>query len=207
MMIRRVLAAFVLSCIAACGSSSPSTPPVTTPSVAPTPVPTPTPNPYIAQCGTPLPDLKDLYGFKVKVQLEPSKTKKVLNASPLVNNKAYCVAAGLPGNFCSTRNEEMAERVPCDYYISGQSDQGRPGPNWFQRINGVNVKCGVGDKPGEAPGCALKPENQFLLDVNQGGVYVACGGTGSNGSCGVCILDDSTFGKIHGSPAGLCQNE
>jgi hypothetical protein len=33
---------------------------------------------------------------------------------------------------------------------------------------------------------------------------VACGGQGSNGSCGVCILPKDSFGVIHDTPAGLC---
>jgi hypothetical protein len=35
-------------------------------------------------------------------------------------------------------------------------------------------------------------------------VMVACGGQGSNGSCGVCILPKDSFGVIHDTPAGLC---
>jgi hypothetical protein len=111
---------------------------------------------------------------------------------------------GQPGTFCRTRFETDPQRAPCDHYVSGMSDEGRPGPTWYEEVNGQLVRCGGMSKPGAAPNCTLKPENQYLLDVRAPGKYVACGGTGSNGSCGVCILAAGTFGVIHRTPAGLC---
>ena len=200
---RRYLAYPLLVALAACGGGS--TPP-TAPNPTPTPLPAPTatPNPFAAACGVPLPPLGDMYGYGVKVQLEPTRNKKVLNASPLVRNAEYCQAIGQPGAFCRTRNELSPERPPCDHYISGMSDENRPGPTWYEEVDGKLVRCGGLSLPGDAPNCTLKEENQYLLDVRAAGKYVACAGKGSNGSCGVCILAESSFGVIHRSPAGLC---
>lgn len=192
-----LVAAFFLG---GCGGGSTPTAPVPTPT--PAPVPTPSVNPFAAACGTPLPSFADSYGFGIKVQLEPSAGKKVLNASPIIKNPDYCTAAGIPGNsICNTRREDLPERVPCDNYLSGISDEGRPGPNWFQDIDnkGTLVKCGLPNT-----NCELKPENQYLLDVYAPGIYVACGGKGSPGTCGVCVLAPSTWGIIHRNPSGLC---
>jgi hypothetical protein len=202
----RLLALFLCALLGACGGgggtsggnpTSPATP-------TPAPISTPTPNPYAAACGSPLPALADMYGYGVKVQLEPTKNKKVLNASPLVRNADYCQAVGQPGTFCRTRFETDPTRVPCDHYVSGMSDEGRPGPIWYEDVDGRLVRCGGMSLPGAAPDCSLKPENQYLLDVRAPGKYVACGGAGSNGSCGVCILAEDSFGVIHRTPAGLC---
>jgi hypothetical protein len=189
------------ACGGGSGTGTPTTPATPAP---PTPAPTPTPNPFAAACGTPLPVLGDMYGYGVKVQLEPTRNKKVLNASPLVRNAQYCTAVGQPGAFCRTRFETDPQREPCDHYVSGMSDEGRPGPTWYEEVNGQLVRCGGLRLAGAAPNCTLKEENQYLLDVRAPGKYVACGGAGSNGSCGVCILAPGTFGVIHRTPAGLC---
>ena len=204
---KQILAAVLAAALTACGGGS-STPAAPTARPTATPTPTPTPNPYAEACGTPLPPLADAYGFGIKVQLEPSRNRKVLNASPLIRNSTYCRAVGLPGQFCNTRREGSNERVACDHYMSGVSYTGRPGPNWFQLVNGQLLKCGgFGGVPDEGPSCGLKENDQYLLDVSGGGLYRACPGEGSPGPCGSCILDQSTFGVIHASPAGLCQAE
>ena len=202
--LQRFLALALVTALAACGGSSPMTPapPATTP--AATPSPTATPNAFAAACGTPLPAINDLYGFAVKVQLEPSKFKKVLNASPIVRNADYCASVGQPGQLCRTRVETDEQRVPCDHYLSGISDEDRPGPTWYQEVDGKRLRCGGLNLPGDAPHCGLKPENQYLLDVSRPGKYIACAGKGSNGSCGVCVLAADSFDEIHRSPAGLC---
>jgi len=201
--VRRRLLAFTLACgLAGCGGGGGSTAP-TTPVATPTPAPTATPNPFALACGSPLPAFEDSYGYGIKVQLEPTPGKKILNASPIIKNPAYCTAAGIPGNtICNTRREDAPERVACDNYLSGMSDEGRPGPNWFQDVDnkGTLVKCGQPNT-----NCELKPENQYLLDVFAPGSYVACGGKGSPGTCGVCVLDPSTWGVIHNNPSGLCK--
>jgi hypothetical protein len=200
---RRFVALALMAGIAACGGDS-KVPTAPAPTPTPVPAPTPTPNPYAEACGTPLPALSDMYGYGIKVQLEPTKNKKILNASPLVRNAEYCAAVGQPGAFCRTRHELHPQRVACDHYISGMSDEGRPGPTWYQEVDGKLVRCGGLTLPGDAPNCTLKPENQYLLDVRAPEKYVACAGKGSNGSCGVCILAKDSFGVIHKSPAGLC---
>lgn len=202
---RRFAPCLLVSGLIACGGGGSAVTPPQTPPAVPTPNPTPTPNPFAAACGTPLPSFADSYGFGVKVQLEPSRRVKVLNASPQVRNQTYCAAAGIGGIICNTRFEDQPERVPCDHYLSGISETGRPGPNWYQEIDGRRLRCGGLGVPNEAPDCTLKDNNQYLLDVSAGGKYVACGGTGSPGTCGSCSLDDDDFGVIHASPAGLCR--
>jgi hypothetical protein len=179
-----------------CGGSEPPTAvssPTPTPTAA-TPVPTATPNPFAAACGSPLPNLSDLYGFGIKVQLEPSIRRKILNSSPYVKNATYCQSVGLGGQFCETRFETDPHRVACDNYVSGISDEkGGPGPTWYQEINGKRLRCpGLTGSPGDAPDCRLK-DNQYLLDVFGPGTYLACAGAGSNGSCGICVLAPETY--------------
>ena len=91
--------------------------------------------------------------------------------------------------------------------MSGISLTNRPGPNWFKEVNGQRLRCGGQGVTAETDSCNLKENNQYLLDVEHPGKYVACGGTGSPGTCGHCILDEDDFGVIHNSPAGLCRIE
>jgi hypothetical protein len=206
--LRRFLPVVLMFHGLACGGGSgvPNTPSTPVPTPTPAPAPTPTPNPFAAACGSPLPPLADAYGFGIKVQTEPTRNKKILNASPLVRNVDYCQAAGFGAfSFCNTRPESSAQRAACDHYLSGISDTGRMGPNWFQDVNGRLLRCGGSGVPNEAPDCSLNETNQYLLDVFAGGTYVACGGKGSTGSCGGCALDPGDFGTIHASPAGLCK--
>jgi hypothetical protein len=198
---RRLLSFTLISGFAACGGGGGTAPTAPATPLA-TPVPSPSANPFAAACGNPLPSFSDSYGFGIKVQLEPSPGKKILNASPIVKNADYCTAAGIPGHtICNTRREDVPERVACDNYLSGIADNGNPGPNWFQDVdnNGTLVKCGQPNT-----NCDLKPENQYLLDVYAPGIYVACGGRGSPGTCGVCVLAPSTWGVVHRNPSGLC---
>jgi hypothetical protein len=142
----------------------------------------------------------------LKVQLEPTVNKKVLNASPQIRNTEYCTTAGIPNTTtCSTRREDNPERVPCDHYVAGLSATGRPGPDWYQEVNGQLRRCGgVGGVPEEAPDCTLKPENQYLLDVRAAGQYVACSGGGVTPRvCSGCLIVEP-FNVIHRNPAGLC---
>ena len=204
---RRFVAVGLLA-FSACGggdASGPTPPSAPTPA-APTPAPTPTPNPFAVACGTPLPSFADSYGFGTKVQLEPTRNRKVLNTQPQIRNAAYCASVGIPGLICNTRREDNPQRVPCDHYMSGISLTGRPGPDWFQEVNGVLLKCGgVGGVPMEAPDCRLKEDNQYLLDVTAGGQFVACGGVGAPQTCGGCLLDQALFGRFNPTTAGQCK--
>lgn len=206
---RRLLVVGLIAVLPACGGSDSPAPagnPNQPAQPTPAPAPTPTPNAFAAACGSPLPSFTDSYGFGTKVQLEPTRNKKVLNTQPQVRNAQYCASVGIPGLICNTRREDDPARVPCDHYMSGISETGRPGPNWFQEVNGRLLKCGgVGGVPAEAPDCQLKEENQYLLDVTAGGQFVACGGAGSPGTCGGCLLDQSLFGRFNPTTAGLCQ--
>jgi hypothetical protein len=197
--------------LAGCSKTdAPTAPPEpTVAAAAPTTAPTATPNPYMAQCGNPLPNIQEMYGFGIKVQLEPSVRKKILNANPLVRNASYCASVGFGGNFCETRIETDAGRVPCDHYMTGTAETGGPGPNWYQKVNGQLLRCPGDNLTGDAPNCYLKSENQYLLDVYAPGYYVACGGKGSNGSCGECILLEEEYdpppSAIGTRRPGLCK--
>ena len=143
-----------------------------------------------------------MYGYRIKVQLEPSVNRKVINASPQVKNAQYCAAVGLPGEFCNTRRETDPQREACDHYLSGISVTGRPGPNWYHVINARNVACGGMGQPNIGASCGLKDITQYMVDVSAPGKYRACSATGS---CGVCVIEESAWGVIHNSPAGICK--
>lgn len=199
---RPALACFVVVALAGCGGGAAAPP--AAPGTPPPPAPSPSPSvdPFAAACGTPLPPFEFAYGFGIKVQLEPTKNKKVLNASPAVRNLEYCEAAGFPNTLiCNTRKEDSPERVPCDHYLSGMSDEGVPGPNWYQDLGNFPderlVKCGQPDT-----NCRLKPENQYLLDIHEIGRYVAC--SEATGTCGDCVI--LTMEQSTGSLGGLCKH-
>jgi hypothetical protein len=198
---RGLIWALVLG-MAGCGGGAPV--PLAAPGTPPPPAPSPTPSadPFAVACGTPLPPYEHAYGFGIKVQLEPTRNKKVLNASPAVRNLEYCDAAGFPNTLiCNTRQEDSPERVPCDHYLSGMSDEGRPGPNWYQDLGNFPderlVKCGSPDTT-----CRLKDENQYLLDIFEIGRYVAC--AEATGTCGDCVI--LTMEQSQGSLGGLCKH-
>src|SRR5688572_29242567 len=82
----------------------------------------------------------DSYGYAVKVQTEPTRNKKMLNTQPQIRNAAYCASVGMPAQICNVRREDSPQRAACDHYLAGISFTGRPGPNWFQDVNGVLKK-------------------------------------------------------------------
>lgn len=195
-----------LTILAACGGggSSSSTPQNPVASATPTPAPTPTPNAFAAACGTPLPPLSASYGYRVKVQLEPRPALKVLDASPLVRDPDYCASAGFPGTTtCNTRPEGHPQRDACDHYISGVSRSGRPGPDWFHVINNQNVGCSGMGQPEAGASCGLKESSQYAADISAAGKYRAC--SSATNQCGVCVIEESAWGVVHNSPAGVCK--
>jgi hypothetical protein len=201
---RRLLALALVLGTAACGGGGDSgTPAAPASPVAPAPSPSPSVNPYAAACGDPLPPYEFAYGYGIKVQLEPTKNKKILNASPSIRNLEYCEAAGFPNTLiCNTRKEDDPERVPCDHYLSGMSEEGVPGPDWYQDFGNFPdeefVKCGTSGTT-----CSLKEENQYLLDINEVGRYVAC--SEATGTCGDCVIE--TMEQSPGSLGGLCKHK
>lgn len=208
---RRTLLLLSVVLLAGCGGDDPGTPtnpnPSPNPAPTPTPSPTPTPNPYAAACGTPLPPFEHSYGIGIKVFNEPSINRKVLDSNPLIRNAEYCHSVGIPATICATRREDSPQRTACDHYLSGISFTGRPGPNWFQDVNGRLLRCGgVAGVPSEAPDCRLHEGNQYFLHVTAPGQYVACGGQGAPQTCGGCYLEPNSFDRIHTpTPAGLCK--
>jgi hypothetical protein len=210
------VAALTILAVAGCGggSSTPTSPVVTaSPTPPPTTAPSTTPSPaglpqasYASACGSPLPPLADAYGFKVKLQFEPSPDKKIINASPQVANGDYCRALGLIANVCNTRDENDPSRVPCDHYLTGISDEGRPGPNWFYKDeNGELHEClAPGNKHGISQ-CNVNSSNQYLLDIRKYGTFLACGSKGSTQTCGECTISEADFDKQHTNPAGVCK--
>src|SRR5688500_5891872 len=104
---QRALTFALIVGLAACGGggSAPPAGPGSPPPV-PVPSPTPTPNAYAAACGVPLPLPEFAYGYGIKVQLEPTRNRKVLNSSPSLRNLPYCEAAGFANTLiCNTRKE------------------------------------------------------------------------------------------------------
>lgn len=73
-----------------------------------------------------------------------------------------------------------------------------------RRLERTELADRLGDAD-EAPTCGLKDNDQYLLDVSGPGLYRACAGEGSSGTCGGCILEEDVFGTVHDSPAGLCK--
>jgi hypothetical protein len=153
------------------GSSSPtetSTPGVKVPTPAPTPTPTVTPPPLLR--------------MHLKVH-DNSGDRKVLDSKPLVVNvDKYCERVGFGDwKFCETRPEGHAERVACDYLVTGKAeDTGRWGPTWFY---GNDLCSYFPDK------CANHATEQFLAVAKAKGTYEACATDGwpvaSNGTrCG-----------------------
>jgi hypothetical protein len=156
-----------------------------------------------AACGTPLPPFEFAYGLESR-QLEPSNNKKILNASPAIRNLEHCAAAGFENTLiCNTRKEGTSSGHPATITSPASPSRGAwgrtgsrtPDPEGPERL----VRCGETDTT-----CALKPEDQYLLDIYEVGRYVACGGVGGTSTCGDCII--LTMARSGGSLGGLCKH-
>jgi hypothetical protein len=153
--------------LSACGSgsSSPTTNP--TPITNPTPTTNPTPGsglPVGMVCDpTPPPILR----MHVKVHIN-SGGRIVLDSKPVVPNiDHYCDRVGFgEWKFCDTRPEGNAQRVACDYLVTGKAkDTGRWGPTWFY---GGDLCSASPDK------CANHQTEQFMAVVKEPGTFEAC---------------------------------
>jgi hypothetical protein len=101
-----------------------------------------------------------------------SGDRKVLDSKPLVVNvDGYCERVGF-GNwkFCETRPEGHAERVACDYLVTGKAeDTGRWGPTWFY---GKDL-CAYSPTK-----CANHASEQFMAISKAPGTFEACAAEG-----------------------------
>ncbi len=153
--------------VARCGSSAATTPttPKPVPTVAPTPVPTPVGIvlPAGMVCDPTPPPL---------LRLAVSEWRQhgdgwVLNSDPVVPNvDHYCDRVGFGDwKFCFTRSEGDAQRVACDYLVTGiAKDTGRWGPTWT--VDGFACD-------GKAA-CVNSPDNQYKAIARGPGLYEAC---------------------------------
>jgi hypothetical protein len=167
------------------GSSTTAPPPPTTTPPTTTPITLPTPDPLIAACGTPRPP--DLYGIKLKVQVDQGY-RKLVDSRPIVKNvDGYCSKVGLgSGAYCDTRPEGDSQREACDALVIGRAkDTQRYGPTWLFEAK----PCGESGAGGD--GCVNNPDNQFLVVTRGEGEIMACAADDvpvAEGRCGTCQL-------------------
>jgi hypothetical protein len=96
----------------------------------------------------------------------------VLDSKPLVANiDHYCDRVGFGDwKFCDTRPEGDAQRVACDYLVTGKAeDTGRWGPTWFY---GKDLCSYAPDK------CANHQTEQFMAVAKAPGTFEACAAEG-----------------------------
>jgi hypothetical protein len=177
--------------LAACGGpqatdpTSPggSPPPVTIPSAPPAPAATPTPAHLKAETYC-VPKPPDIFGFKVKVHSDRG-WKKILDAKPLVGpDAAYCASQNQGGTVCVVRREDDPMATTCSNLVTGKSDEGGYGPNWFYNDHTLCRPAGEG---GNEPGCRLHEDNQFLVYTFGPGKYTACS---ADAMCTEIIIED-----------------
>jgi hypothetical protein len=153
------------------GSSSPTTNPTPIVSPTPTPVPTPTPGSGLPPGMTCNPTPPPILRMHVKVHSN-SGGRIVLDSKPLVANiDHYCDRVGFGDwKFCDTRPEGDAQRVACDYLVTGKAeDTGRWGPTWFY---GKDLCSYAPDK------CANHQTEQFMAVAKAPGTFEACAAEG-----------------------------
>lgn len=162
--------------LASCGgddpAATPSAPqaPVVVVPPAPTPAPTPVaenlrPDTYCVPAPPPF------FDFKLKIH-DDRGWKKILDVKALVGpDGAYCASQNQGGTVCVVRRENDPQAVTCTNLVSGISDTGRYGPNWFYNDHTVCRPIGVGDNDA---GCRLHETNQYLVYAFGPGKYTAC---------------------------------
>lgn len=164
-----LLGAASLAVLIQCGSSASTPGSAATPPIAITPTPTPTATPLGGLppglvCDPTPPPI-------VRMQLSVHSSdggRIVLDSKPLVANvDDYCDRVGFGGwKFCETRPEGNAQRVACDYMVTGRAeDTGRWGPTWYYD----DELCSVASAD-----CANHSTEQFLAIARDAGRYTAC---------------------------------
>jgi hypothetical protein len=104
----------------------------------------------------------------LKIHDDSSSERQVLDSKPLVANvDHYCDRVGFGDwKYCETRPEGHAERVACDYMVTGKAeDTGRWGPTWYY---GAGL---CASSPGK---CANHSTEQFMAIAKAKGTYEAC---------------------------------
>jgi hypothetical protein len=107
--------------------------------------------------------------------------KKVLDSTPLVYGREYCVAIGFTDGrlFCPPRPEGHPETEACNEVAVGRArDTGRVGPTWT--FNGAACQAGASEGV-----CVNHSDNQFLVFVFGSGTAQACT---ASGVCGEIVI-------------------
>jgi len=165
-----LLTFFLTSCGGDSGtqpSGPPSTPP---PAPAPTPVPTPVPDHLQADTYC-VPKPPPIVAFKLAIHSDRG-WKKILDAKAMVGpDQGYCSAQNFGGTVCVVRREDDPQAATCNNLVTGKSDTGRYGPNWFYNDDTLCRPAGEGDNDA---GCRIHETNQFLVYTFGPGKYTAC---------------------------------
>jgi hypothetical protein len=160
----------LMSCGGEPGASPTATQPTLPPVVIPTPAPTPLPANLQADTYC-VPSPPPFFEFRVKIH-DNRGWKKILDAKAIVGpDAAYCASQNQGGSVCVVRREDDPQAVTCTNLVSGKSDTGRYGPNWFYNDDTLCRPIGVG---GNDAGCRLHETNQFLVYAFGPGKYTAC---------------------------------
>ena len=132
-----------------------------------TPAPTPTPLGFLPNglvCSPTPPPI-----VRMQISIHSSEGGRiVLDSKPLVANvDDYCDRVGFGGwKFCETRPEGSAQRVACDYMVTGQArDTNRWGPTWYYDRDLCSAS------PDE---CTNHNTEQFLAIAKDTGRFTAC---------------------------------
>lgn len=159
--------------LSSCGgdpASGPSVVPTPTPVPLPTPTPTPVPDNLKADTYC-VPAPPPFYAFRIKIH-DDRGYKKILDARPTVGpDQAFCAAQNQGGTVCVVRREDDPQATTCSNLVSGISDTGRYGPNWFFNDD---TPCRAMGEGGNDPGCRTHETNQFLVYAFGPGKYTAC---------------------------------
>jgi hypothetical protein len=109
--------------------------------------------------------------FRVKIH-DDRGYKKILDVKAMVGpDQAFCASQNQGGSVCPVRREDDPMADTCTNLVSGISDTGRYGPNWFYNDDTPCRAIGVGENE---PGCRNHETNQYLVYAFGPGKYTAC---------------------------------